>query len=194
MRRAAWILAAAALVAVLVVGIIQGGGTTGESSDGPPFDLADAKRDLAGAPGPLADLHARSSTIERDGDVDRYEAVLRQLKGYPVVVNGWATWCGPCKLEFPIFQRVAARLGKRVAFLGLNVSDNRQKATEFLNDRPVPYPSLEDPDTRIVQHVGWAGGLPITVFYDRRGRKFVHQGGYTKESDLLRDIERYAGA
>jgi thiol-disulfide isomerase/thioredoxin len=107
-------------------------------------------------------------------------------------VNGWATWCGPCKLEFPIFQRVATRLGKRVAFLGLNVSDNREEAEEFLAERPVPYPSIEDGDTAIAQHVGWVGGLPITIFYDRRGKKFVHQGGYKNERDLLRDIERYA--
>ena len=191
MRRTAWILAAVALVAVLVVGIVQGSGGT---EDTPAYDLAEAKRSLAGAPGPLAALHARANTIEADADVDRYEAMLRQLKGYPVVVNAWATWCGPCKLEFPIFQQVSTKLGKRVAFFALNVADNRAKAEEFLAERPVPYPSLEDGDTRIVQHVGWSGGLPLTIFYDRRGKRFVHQGGYTTQAALMRDIERYAGA
>ncbi|CAA9512331.1 MAG: Thiol:disulfide oxidoreductase related to ResA [uncultured Solirubrobacteraceae bacterium] len=191
MRRTAWILAAAALVAVLVVGILQGSGATEKTPD---FDLADAKRTLAGAPGPLAALHGRSNVIEPDGGVAQYEAMLRQVRGYPVVVNAWATWCGPCKLEFPIFQQVSTKLGKRVAFFGLNVSDNRAKADEFLRERPVPYPSLEDGDTRIVQDVGWSGGLPLTIFYDRNGKKFVHQGGYTTQADLIRDIERYAGA
>lgn len=191
MRRTAWILAAAALVAVLVVGILQGSSATEKTPD---FDLTQAKRSLAGAPGPLAALHGRSNVIEPEGDVAAYKAMLRQLRGYPVVVNAWATWCGPCKLEFPIFQQVSTKLGKRVAFFGLNVSDNRKKADAFLRDRPVPYPSLEDGDTRIVQDVGWSGGLPLTIFYDRNGKKFVHQGGYTTQADLIRDIERYAGA
>ena len=191
MRRTAWILAALALVAVLAVGIVQGSGGT---EDTPDFDLADAKRSLAGAPGPLAALHARANVIEPDGDVESYEATLRQLKGYPVVVNGWATWCGPCKLEFPIFQQVSTKLGKRVAFLGLNVADNRPKAESFLRERPVPYPSLEDGDTRIAQDLGVAQRLPFTVFYDKDGKRFVHQGGYTKQADLIADIERYAGA
>jgi cytochrome c biogenesis protein CcmG, thiol:disulfide interchange protein DsbE len=191
MRRTAWILTAVALVAVLVVGIVQGSGGT---EDTPPFDLAEAQRSLAGAPGPLAALHARAATIEPDGDVKSYEAMLRQLKGYPVVVNGWATWCGPCKLEFPIFQQVSTKLGKRVAFFGVNVADNRPSAEKFLRERPVPYPSLEDGDARIAQDLGVGQHLPITVFYDKNGKRFVHLGGYTKQADLVRDIERYAGA
>jgi thiol-disulfide isomerase/thioredoxin len=191
-RRPLVVLGTIALVAVLTIGLIQGSGGTEEPQDAGSFDLAAAKQELAGAPPPLAALHAQANTVEPDGDVERYEELLAELKGYPVVVNGWATWCGPCKLEFPIFQRVATRLGKRVAFIGLNVSDNRGDAQEFLQELPVPYPSLEDGDTRIAQHVGWVGGLPITVFYDRQGKKFVHQGGYKNEADLVRDIERYA--
>jgi cytochrome c biogenesis protein CcmG, thiol:disulfide interchange protein DsbE len=191
MRRTAWILAAVALVAVLVVGVIQGSGQTEEAQD---FDLAEARQTLAGAPGPLAALHARANVIEPGGDLRSYEAMLRQLKGYPVVVNGWATWCGPCKLEFPIFQQVSTKLGKRVAFLGLNVADNREKAEEFLRERPVPYPSLEDGGARIGQELGLGQRLPFTIFYDKTGKRFVHQGGYTTQADLIRDIERYAGA
>ena len=194
MRRALTVLAALALVGALVLGISQAGGGPEDTSDAPPFDLADAQRRLAGAPPPLAVLHRRSAQLEEGGDVDRYKELLKELKGYPVVVNGWATWCGPCKLEFPIFQRVATRLGKRVAFLGLNVNDSNAEARKWLKKRPVPYPSLEDGDTRIAQHVGWVGGLPITVFYDRNGKKFVHQGGYRDDAQLLADIRRYAGA
>jgi cytochrome c biogenesis protein CcmG/thiol:disulfide interchange protein DsbE len=110
------------------------------------------------------------------------------------VVNAWASWCGPCKLEFPIFQQVSARLGKRVAFLGLNVSDNRQDAEAYLAKTPVPYPHLEDKDSRIVQKAGARGGLPTTIYYDAKGeRAFIHQGGYTDEQDLVDDIERYTG-
>jgi cytochrome c biogenesis protein CcmG, thiol:disulfide interchange protein DsbE len=191
MRRPLWIVAALALVAVLVVGLVQAGGDSGTSAPQGTFSLADAKRQLQGAPAPLAALHDRANTISA-ADVDKYEAQLRELRGHPVVVNAWAAWCGPCKLEYPIFQRVSTRLGKRVAFLGLDVADNRPAAERFLAKTPVPYPHLSDPDSRIVQAAGARGGLPATIYYDADGKRvFIHQGGYTNERDLTTDIERY---
>jgi cytochrome c biogenesis protein CcmG, thiol:disulfide interchange protein DsbE len=194
MRRPLWIVAAVALVAVLIIGLVQAGG---ESTTAPPrgsFSLDDAKRQLEGAPAPLAALHDRANTID-PADVDRYEAQLRELRGHPVVVNAWAAWCGPCKLEYPIFQRVSTRMGKQVAFLGLDVADNRAAAERFLAKTPVPYPHLFDPDSRIVQSAGARGGLPATIYYDAEGeRTFIHQGGYTNERDLVEDIRKYTGA
>ena len=192
MRRALWILAAAALAAVLAIGMSQAGGSDPAPTSGSTASLdTDA---LAGAPPKLAALHERAGDIIA-ADTKSYDEQLRELRGYPVVVNAWASWCGPCKLEFPVFRAAATQLGKRVAFLGLNVSDNRQDAMAFLAKQPVPFPHLEDGDSRIVQRAGGAGGLPTTIFYDAQGRRaFIHQGGYTDEADLLRDIERYTGA
>ena len=190
MRRALWILGAAALAAVLVIGVLQAGGEDEQPAAAPATtDLTP----LEGAPAPLAALHRAAGQIT-PADTERYQAQLRELRGYPVVVNAWASWCGPCKLEFPFFREAATRLGKKVAFLGLNVSDNRDDAKAFLAKQPVPYPHLEDGDSRIVQRAGAAGGLPATVFYDEDGeRAFIHQGGYRSEQDLLDDIERYVG-
>lgn len=194
MRRALWIVAAVALAAIVVVGITQAGPDTPAEPPRAETTLDQAMRDLEGAPPPLAALHRRANEIT-DADVDAYEAELRRLRGHPVVVNAWASWCGPCKLEFPVFQKVSTRLGKEVAFLGLDVSDNRQDAAAFLKKVPVPYPHLEDADSRIVQSAGAPGGLPATIFYDEEGeRTFIHQGGYTTERDLLEDVKRYTGA
>lgn len=180
-----------ALVVVLAIGISQSGGKDAEPAS--TSTTLDTKA-LEGAPAPLAALHEAAGTI-KPSDTKRYDEQLRELRGYPVVVNAWASWCGPCKLEFPFFRDAATRLGKRVAFLGLNVSDNRQDALAFLRKQPVPYPHLEDGDARIVQKAGAAGGLPTTIFYDKDGKRaFIHQGGYRSERDLLRDIKRYAGA
>jgi cytochrome c biogenesis protein CcmG/thiol:disulfide interchange protein DsbE len=190
MRRALWIFGVAALVAVLAIGISQSGGDDPEPTS---TTAAIDTSALEGAPAPLAELHETAGTIE-PSNTKSYDARLRELRGYPVVVNAWASWCGPCKLEFPFFRDAATRLGKRVAFLGLNVSDNRQDALAFLRKQPVPYPHLEDGDARIVQKTGAAGGLPTTIFYDEDGeRAFIHQGGYRSERDLLRDIARYTG-
>ena len=83
---------------------------------------------------------------------------------------------------------------RRSRFLGLNVSDNRQDAEAYLKKTPVPYPHLEDKDSRIVQEAGARGGLPTTIYYDKDGkREFIHQGGYTDDADLVEDIRKYAG-
>lgn len=194
MRRTLWIAGALALVAVLVVGVLQAG--SGDEPDGPApaFDLDAALERLDGAPPPIAQLHGEANTVVASS-VSDFERRLKALKGYPVVVNAWASWCGPCKLEFPIFQQVSTREGTKVAFLGLNTSDNLDEAKGYLAKKPVPYPSLEDGDGRILQKAGGVGGLPTTIFYDKTGeRTMVHQGGYKTEQDLVEAIRRYAGA
>jgi cytochrome c biogenesis protein CcmG, thiol:disulfide interchange protein DsbE len=183
-----WI-AALGLAVVLAVGLAQAGGDGERPAATPGFDLRAAQRQLAGAPAPLARLHRDANRILADADLD---AQLAALRGRPVVINKWASWCGPCKLEFPIFQRVSTRLGREVAFLGVNSGDNRAAAERFLRTTPVPFPHLEDPGSRMARELGAPNAFPATIFIDRRGRRTVHQGGYTSEADLLADIRRYA--
>ncbi len=194
MRRALQFLGLAALVAILVIGLTQAGGEEGEPSAAGP-SATELQRAVAGAPAPLASLYEEGNRVV-DSDVGDFRRRLRALRGYPVVVNVWGSWCGPCKLEFPYFQRASMRLGKRVAFLGVNLIDNTEKAQAFLATRPVPYPSLEDGDGKIAQEAApGARGAPITVFYDADGeRRYIHQGGYRTERDLLDDIERHTRA
>jgi thiol-disulfide isomerase/thioredoxin len=121
------------------------------------------------------------------------ERRLRATRGRPVVVNQWASWCGPCRAEFPLFQRVAVRLRGEVAFLGVNSKDSEDDAAAFLRRFPTPYAHVVDPDARAARAIGGGRAWPTTAFYDARGRRaFTHQGQYAKEADLLRDIERYA--
>jgi cytochrome c biogenesis protein CcmG, thiol:disulfide interchange protein DsbE len=195
MRRPLLIVLAVGLVVVLAIGITQAGSDAPQEGDIPrALSREEVLEPLAGAPAPLAALHRRANALPEATPAD-YRRQLRALRGYPVVVNAWASWCGPCKLEFPLFQRAAAQLGKRVAFLGLNVSDNREEAAAYLAEAPVPYPSLVDGDFKILGEAApGVRGLPATIFYDAQGRRTVHQGGYTKQEDLLADIRRYAGA
>jgi thiol-disulfide isomerase/thioredoxin len=191
MRRAAAIFAGLALAALLIVGLSQAGGDGGATSAERPFDLAQARRDLAGAPAPLAALHAQSARLIEGGPA-AFRKRLAELRGHPVVVNKWASWCGPCRTEFPIFQSQAARHGKRVAFLGLNSGDSREPARRFLRAAPVPFPSYVDPDEDIARTIRAPANYPITIFFDPRGKlAFIHQGGYRDEADLAADIRRY---
>ena len=191
-RRALSLLALAALVAVLVIGLTQAGRDDGDEPGAGP-SLSELQRSVAGAPEPLAALYAQGNEVV-PSSVEDFRRRLRSLRGYPVVVNLWGSWCGPCKLEFPYFQRSVQRLGKRVAFLGINVIDSTEDAEEFLTERPVPYPSLEDGDMDIAREAApGVRGAPATVFYNDEGeRTLVHQGQYDSVDDLVADIERYA--
>jgi cytochrome c biogenesis protein CcmG/thiol:disulfide interchange protein DsbE len=180
---------ALAIVAALALVVAGCGSSTDGEYGGEHPDYAKA---LTGSPAPLAALHRQSNRL-LPGGVDAYEERIAALRGYPVVVNVWASWCGPCRFEFPYFQRAAAEFGKRVAFLGVDSQDSDDAAHTFLEEAPVPYPSYTDPDEGIAESVGANLGLPDTAFYDNRG-ELVHlkQGPYGDEAELRAEIERFA--
>lgn len=176
-----------ALIA-LVIGIAGCGSEEGDSGGGHP-DYAKA---LAGAPAPLAALHSQADEL-LSGGRDAYESRIEALRGFPAVVNVWASWCGPCRFEFPSFQQVSAKYGKKVAFLAINNQDSDAAAETFLGEQPVPYPSYTDPDNEIADSIGASRGLPDTAFYSPEGKLlFLKQGPYDDEAELQEDLERYA--
>ena len=152
---------------------------------------ADVRAALGGSPPPLAALHTRADQI-LPGATRRLRAELARLKGHPVVVNAWASWCGPCNVEAPILQRVALKRGSSVAFIGINAKDNRESAKRFQKRYPMTYPSVEDPTGAAYESLRM-GYLPSTAFIDAAGKvRIVHSGQYTSDADLNADIDRYA--
>jgi cytochrome c biogenesis protein CcmG/thiol:disulfide interchange protein DsbE len=128
-----------------------------------------------------------------DGGVAAFKARLAKLRGRPIVVNQWASWCPPCRQEFPYLQRVAARYGDRVAFLGVDANDNRDDAKAFLSKFPTPYPHYFDPDSKIARSFRGGAAWPTTAFYSKRGAlTYTHPGAYRSERDLVEDVLRYA--
>ncbi|MEA2349579.1 MAG: cytochrome c biosis protein CcmG, thiol:disulfide interchange protein DsbE [Thermoleophilaceae bacterium] len=166
------------------------------SGSGPPSAApraADAARSLAGSAPSLAALHREANRL-LGGGAAAFRARLRTLRGHPVVVNKWASWCGPCRAEFPFFQRLSAELGRGVAFVGVNSNDNDSAARGFLRRYPVSYPSYSDPDQKVAKVFAATLAFPSTAFYDAAGKlSYVHQGGYATEAKLREDIRRYAG-
>jgi cytochrome c biogenesis protein CcmG/thiol:disulfide interchange protein DsbE len=190
-RRLLTVLGAVAVIAVVVIGLAQSGGST-KAPQPDTFDLAAAQQKLAGAPAPLAELHGQANRLIPT-DQRKFADLIAGLKGHPIVINKWASWCAPCRGEFPVLQSASVAYGKRVAFVGLDSKDNDADAGTFLRHFPVPYPSYVDRNARVAQKLEIGQFYPTTMFYDARGRmQYVHQGPYTSHAAFADDIERYA--
>jgi cytochrome c biogenesis protein CcmG/thiol:disulfide interchange protein DsbE len=185
-------LGGAGLLAVLVVGLLQLGGSSQAPSPRSTLTLAQMRARLIGSPAPLEALHAQANEL-LPGGTRALRTRLAALRGRPVVINKWASWCEPCREEIPAFQRASLNLGREVAFIGIDSGDySRADALAFLRSFPVSYPSYYD-------HSGQAGlaitdstFTPVTVFCNRDGSQYIHQGPYPTQAKLEQDVRRYA--
>ena len=122
-------------------------------------------------------------------DAGKFDALLAQLKGTPVVVNIWASWCGPCRTEAPLLSAAARRYGHQVQFVGVDILDQKQAATAFTNEFHIPYPSVFDPTGAIKTELGFLG-QPDTIFFDAAGNKVTTLSGPLTSQTLNTGIQR----
>jgi cytochrome c biogenesis protein CcmG/thiol:disulfide interchange protein DsbE len=150
--------------------------------------------DLIGSPRPLAAIHAQSGQL-LGGGVSGLMARIKALRGYPVVVNVWASWCEPCQKEFGLLATASLQYGREVAFLGADTNDpDRSDAESFLRGHPVSYPSYTGHSDQLGSLLrGGLAGTPTTIFINRAG-KVVHvqTGEYASQGTLDSDIKSYA--
>jgi cytochrome c biogenesis protein CcmG/thiol:disulfide interchange protein DsbE len=93
---------------------------------------------------------------------------LEELKGRPVVINFWASWCGPCKMEHPVLEWGQREFGDQVQFLGVVFEDTEDNAKAFLRQYGASFPQLIDPHSTVAVDYGVAG-VPETYFIDAQG-------------------------
>jgi cytochrome c biogenesis protein CcmG/thiol:disulfide interchange protein DsbE len=185
-------LLVALIAALAALAAASGGCGGGDAPAGEAVSQA-SDIDVGSLPPALGDLVAQSGEL-LGGGAEAFERRLEELRGHPVVVNKWASWCAPCRAEFPFFQSQAAKRAGEVAFIGVNSSDNEGDAATFLDEYPVPYPSYQDPELEVADVFNGVAAFPTTAFYDEQGELvYVKQGGYASEDLLAEDIERYAG-
>ena len=149
-------------------------------------------RQLAGSPSALAALHQQAARVL--GSLPALTQRIRALRGYPIVLNAWASWCAPCRSEFGLLASASSRYGRRVAFLGADTDDSSGDAQAFLAQHPVSYPSYQATTTGLRSLLPQGVlGLPTTIFIDRAGKvTFVHTGQYDSQGSLDGDITGYA--
>ena len=103
---------------------------------------------------------------------------LAQYKGQVVMLNFWASWCGPCRQEMPLLESIYRKYGKMgFTMIGVNVEPDSNAANEWLKATPVSFPILYDRDSKVSKLYDVAG-MPSTVIIDRTGKLRVLHRGY----------------
>ena len=121
-----------------------------------------------GSPAPSFTLAARSGQ----------SVSLAQYKGQVVMINFWASWCGPCRQEMPLLESIYKKYNRMgFTMLGVNVEPNSQAANDWLKATPVTFPILYDTDSKVSKLYDVAG-MPSTVIIDRSGKLRVLHRGY----------------
>ena len=125
---------------------------------------------------PLIWTHSPTWPAPTQGLLDQREIALRQLRGDPVVLNFWASWCGPCKKEAPLLNQAARAHKGEVVFLGIDVQDLKSDARSFLRHHDLQYASLHDNSGVTYDGYGLTG-VPETYWINARGRIVSHYAG-----------------
>jgi len=171
------------IVTLLVLVIIIGGGMLLYRNLGQNIDL--------GEPLPTETNPANPAPDFTVTDADGNEVKLSDFRGKGVVLNFWASWCGPCKSEMPHFQTAYEEYGEDVHFLMVNMStafgDPQSDAERLLSDNGYTFPVYYDTKAECAYGYG-VSGIPMTFFIDKNGDLVSGKSGMISEADLQRRI------
>lgn len=129
-------------------------------------------------------------------DMEGKAVKLSDFRGKPVVVNFWATWCGPCKMEMPSFEALYTEYGDRVEFMMVNLTDGSQETRttvrKFLEETGYTFPVYLDTTTQAAYAYG-VYSIPMSVFVDAKGEMIHTQIGMMSEDSLRSLVESMIG-
>lgn len=125
-------------------------------------------------------------------DAEGNQIHLSDFRGKPVILNFWASWCGPCKSEMPDFDSKAAELDGKVVFMMVNLTDGYQEtvdsASAFIKEQGYSFPVYYDTEQNAAQTYG-VNSVPITYFIDAEGYGIARAMGAIGAEDLQRGID-----
>ncbi len=169
----------------LIAGLVLAVSCDGQPAPEPPAGTIPAQN-AAEAP-----LLPRSADALPAADPEVFERLLGQLKGTPVLVNFWGSWCPPCHEEMPRLVAAHQEFGDRVQFLGVDILDSRTEARAFMEEFGMTFPSVFDVPDSIKTSLGQFG-QPVTVFFRANGTFSFAYTGPIPEEDLHRHLDAIA--
>ena len=194
-----WLLGALALVALIVVATVLYD-TLGSSfeGDGLVTDVPNGNNTSAAPDG--SDASDTSDTVDASKyaapdftvtDAEGNKVKLSDLRGKPVVINFWATWCGYCVQEMPAFEDMYAKYGDDVHFVMVDMVDGDRETVDagkkFIADRGFTFPVYFDTELEAA-YAYYVTGLPATYFIDAEGNLIAHKSGALDAELLERGI------
>jgi cytochrome c biogenesis protein CcmG/thiol:disulfide interchange protein DsbE len=187
----------AALLILAATALVCGLTACGDGDgDAPPRTAAATVLTTSGAtatPSPALARNAVDANRLAGAGTAALKRRLASLEGHPIVVNQWASWCGPCRFEFAFFAAAVQQHGATVAFVGVDYLDSRDAAQAFLDEQPPGFASIYDRDGKAARAIGGGRVMPTTLFIGPDGRpRHTKLGGYASASELDADIRRYA--
>ena len=120
-------------------------------------------------------------------DLDDKPVALERYKGKPLIVNFWARWCGPCRVEIPELIAIRKAHKGKLEVLGIGIEDKADAAKEFARAYEMDYPVFvaREKGIPLMQALGnGKGGLPFTIVIDRSGQVVQKKMGIMKKADL----------
>ena|SRR5437667_2552328 len=192
---AVFIAMAAVAIAILIVMLAPGG----ENPAAPP--AASSKGNLTGSPNSAQEDAAADAKVAGKAaplnftlkDMNGVDVKLAAFKGKPIIMNFWATWCGPCRAEIPSLvelQKQYGDEGQDVVILGISVDDPIEKLKPYASQMKMNYPVLVGNGRDDVQDAfGPLWGIPVTVFIDREGRIAKKHSGIASKEQFEQEIK-----
>ena len=191
---AVFIAMAAVAIAILIVMLAPG-------ADNPAAPAGSSKGNLTGSPNSAAEDAAADAKVAGKAaplnftlkDMNGVDVKLAAFKGKPIVMNFWATWCGPCRAEIPSLvelQKQYGDEGQDVVILGISVDDPIEKLKPYASQMKMNYPVLVGNGRDDVQDAfGPLWGIPVTVFIDREGRIAKKHSGIASKEQFEQEIK-----
>jgi thiol-disulfide isomerase/thioredoxin len=192
-RKAAWLAMGAVALALGLIWIAPGVGDRQASAPQSGSAATGASADNPGDPDD-ADATGKAAPLQFTlKDMNGVDVKLASFKGKPIVINFWATWCGPCRAEIPSLvqlQRQYGDEGQDVVILGISVDDPIEKLKPYASEMKINYPLLVGNGRDDVQEAfGPLWGIPVTVFVDRDGRIAKRHSGIASKEQFEREIK-----
>lgn len=183
-RQKAWLGMGAVLVALLLLTLLPGTGTVDPDAPPPPADGGGATDPGdAAAAGKAAPLHF---TLK---DMNGVDVKLESFKGKVILINFWATWCGPCRVEIPYLIELQRQYADDLVVLGVSVDDTAEKLKPYATEMKVNYPMLVGNGRQDFQDAyGPFWGIPVSVYVGRDGRIHKKHSGIASKEQIEHEI------